>query len=420
MIALAFFLLVLIIAPQLWLPPFIGLPVDFIAYPLLLVAVVMSGRLAELFRLTVHDALLLAFVSWIAVSAVVNGLTAESTEYLIFYFKVFVLYKLASALLWDLERVRRFIAMLIAFVIVLGFEVLSHYFSEDGLGWAGQPLGWVDSEVLAQGGKGRARWVGIFDGPGVFAVLFTIALPFMLPLLGRRYGKHVRLFAVSALALILVATYLVGSRGGMVATFAVVSLWYMIRIGVKLRTIVLLGVTGMVLYSVAPEHLTTIRDQSNSTQYRVEMWAEGVEMMKQNPLFGIGRGNFKAYTSKLIAHNSAVEIGGETGLVGLFLWLTLIYACIKSIVALRLESPDERDRDFCIALVLCVVGYFVSAMFVTLEYETFYLLLAACAGASRSAAPALAPLASRDYVNVAAAVVAGLLGLQMFVIMYLR
>jgi O-antigen ligase len=178
------------------------------------------------------------------------------------------------------------------------------------------------------------------------------------------------------------------------------------------------GALGALVLMFAPSHLTTVRDSQNSTQYRVEMWAEGLEMMKQNPLFGIGRGNFQAYTSKLIAHNSFIEIGGETGIVGLLIYTALVYFCLKSTLHARAHLPDAHSQDFALASALALVGYVISAMFVTLEYETFYLLLAMCAALGRCV-PEPLELTRRDLTIVGSMVLGFLAAMQVFVIGYL-
>jgi O-antigen ligase len=417
--AIAFFLVCLIIAPQLWIPPFVGLPTDFIGYPLLMIAALLSGRISQLLRFATHEVLMLAFLFWTAISALFNGFTPASVAYLIFYFKAFILFKLVLALMSeDLAKVRSFVRILAALVLILGVEVLWHRFSADGRGWAGQTFSWIDPAVLAAGGKGRARWIGIFDGPGVFCVLFTIIVPFALARTGPSYRLSTRAAAVAMLALLLVATYFIGSRGGMVATLAIFGLYFLIKSKLSLRAMMACGALGMGVLMFAPSHLTTVRDSQNSTQYRVEMWAEGLEMMKLNPMFGIGRGNFKAYTSKLIAHNSFVEIGGETGIVGLLIYVALVYFCMKSTLHARRHFPDPHNKDFALAACLSLVGYIVSANFVTLEYETFYLLLAMCAALGRCV-PEPVAFTSRDLKSIGLIVLGFLVFMQIFVIVYL-
>jgi O-antigen ligase len=419
MFAIAFFLVCLIIAPQLWIPGVMGLPTDFIGYPLLLIAAVLSGRLVKVMRFGIHEWFMFGFVAWTVISALFNGFGENSIPFLIFYFKALVLFKLVTALLeGDFKRVRGFVRILTVLIVILGVEVMFHRFSADGRGWAGQTFSWIDPEVLAAGGKGRARWIGIFDGPGVFCVLFTIVLPFVLVQLGKNYPTRTRVYAALVMALILVATYFIGSRGGMVATLAIVGIYFLVKSKLSFRAMVACGALGGAVLMFAPSHLTTVRDSQNSTQYRVEMWAEGLEMMKQNPLFGIGRGNFKAYTAKLIAHNSAVEIGGETGVVGLFLYIGLIYFCVKSALHARRHFTEPRDKDFALAAALALLGYVISMMFVTLEYETFYLLLAMCAALGRCV-PEPIEATKRDFKVIGISTLAFLIFVQIFVIAFL-
>jgi O-antigen ligase len=236
--------------------------------------------------------------------------------------------------------------------------------------------------------------------------------------MGKEQPPWRRSCSAALVLVVLGATYCTGSRGGLLASLAVLGLYVMVRAGVSPRVIFAICALVVTVYSVAPAYLTTIKDQSNSTQYRVEMWAEGLDMIKENPVFGVGRGNFMAHSGKqLIAHNSAVEIGGETGLVGLFLWLSLIYMSIKGAVEYWKSTDDTSHKAFCTALVLGVIAYLISAMFVTLEYETFYLMLALCAVTARST-PNPVSFAYRDAVNVGVIQGVWLIAVQIFVIAY--
>jgi O-antigen ligase len=160
-----------------------------------------------------------------------------------------------------------------------------------------------------------------------------------------------------------------------------------------------------------------MQDQSKSAKYRVEMWGEGVEMVQQKPLFGIGKGRFLSYTGKLIAHNSPIEIMGETGLPGLFFWIGLIYVGMKNVVLYARETEDGGSRSYAIALGLSVVGYIISAMFVTLEYETLYFLLGLCASVGfRLKEPA--PFTRREFWILSCVTLGWVAGVKAFVMVY--
>jgi O-antigen ligase len=160
-------------------------------------------------------------------------------------------------------------------------------------------------------------------------------------------------------------------------------------------------------------------DESKSATYRLAMWIEGVEMIQQNPVFGIGKGKFLNYTGKLIAHNSSVEIMGETGLPGLIFWVGLLYMGIKNIFHYVRETEDENSRSYAMALGLSVAGYLISSVFVTLEYETLYFLVGLCAavGFMLKEPPSFT---ERDFRFIGFISVGWVLALKGFLMVYVR
>lgn len=378
MLIILVYLTTLFIAPQLWIEPFVDLRVDYYVYPLWILAVFLTGERNPL-TLTSLDKFFLLMLLWIVLSMAVNGYHERSTDIIINYTKWFVLFKLVSMTVTSADRLRTVALMLVFFALVLAVEGIEHKTSESGLGWAGQTLGWIDPEAAAAGEPGRTRWINIFDGPGVFCVVYTVALPFVMQYLVAPFGVGTRLLGTGLVGLLLVAIYFTGSRGGFLTTLALFALFIAVRYKVSLIKIAFVGGVIGAAFMLAPSYLTTMDDPSKSTKYRVEMWLEGIEMVQSNPLFGIGKGNFLKYTSKLIAHNSSIEVMGETGLPGLFFWIGLIYLSLKNVLYYVRDSEDERDRAYATALGLSVFGYIVSSTFVTLEYETLYFLLGLCA-----------------------------------------
>jgi O-antigen ligase len=413
MVILFVYLTTLFIAPQLWVAPLLGWRTDLLVYPAWVVAVLLSKERNPL-RLTPQDKLFLLMLLWIVASIVANGFHDESVDLVVKYVKWFILYKLVASTVASAERLKTVALMLIGFALLLAVEGIQHIASESGLGWAGQPLGWIEAGA---GAAGRTRWINIFDGPGVFCVVFTVALPFLLHYLTRPFGWGVRLLGAVSLGLLVVAIYFTGSRGGFLTALGVFGLFMAIRYNLSTVRIAFAGAVILVVFSAAPSYLTTMQDQSNSAKHRVEMWAEGVEMVQQNPVLGIGKGNFLRYTSKLIAHNSAVEIMGETGLPGLFFWIGLLYLGLKKVALYARETDDDSNRSYAIALGLSVVGYIISSMFVTLEYETLYFLIGLCASVGFRLKEPL-PFTRRDVWIVAAITLGWVVGIKAFVMVY--
>ena len=374
-IILSIYFTTLFIAPQLWLEPFIGLRTDYIFFPIWLIYAFTKQTKLEL---TAQDKLLLLFYLWLVISILINGFSSNvnATHMLVNYTRFLLIYFLVRKTITTKEDVELVAKLILFFVGLLIIEGIQHKLSPDGIGWAGQTLAWVDRSVLEAGGSGRTRWVNIFDGPGVFCVVYTLALPFMLRFMDAAYSYKVKFFSLFLIAPLLLATFYTGSRGGLLASVAIIALYTAIRSKISFSKIIRASVLLSIVFVMAPSHLTKLRDENRSAQHRVSMWYEGVEMLQQNPVFGIGRGNFKRYTSRLIAHNSAIEIMGEMGFVGFFLWGGVIYLAFKSLVIVAKNSRDAKLLSLNQSVGLAIAGMLISAMFVTLEYETFYFLLA--------------------------------------------
>jgi O-antigen ligase len=401
MLFIPLYLGLLFIAPHLWIPPFVGMRVDLFLYPAWILWVLLKGRGRDLFAFRAPDWLFLGFIAWTGVTILVNPIHSAAMGHMIDYVKWFVMFRLVVVTVHSLRGVSFSLVLLLFFGSVLAVEGIQHMHSEEGLGWAGQSFGWMDNLAAASGVAGRTRWISIFDGPGVFCVVYTIALPVALQLSMKPFNIVVRLVAAGLTLMLLLATYYTGSRGGFLATVGVLGLFVLIRLKISLPRMIAAGSVMMLALLAAPSHLTTTSDSHGSAQHRVSMWGEGVEMAQYNPVFGIGKGNFAAYTGRLIAHNTGVEIMGESGLPGLVLWLGMLYTAYRNIFAARGGTDNPYARSFLTALALSIAGYLLSSFFVTLEYETQYFLLALAAVAGRYA-PSPPTFGRRDLMIVCA------------------
>ena len=366
----------LFISPQLWIEPFVGIRVDLFIYPIWFMYIVFSGRINKFFEFNKQDILFIVFVLWLIISAIINNENAYTSDIMINYIKWFILYRLVAVTVDNNELFVSTINKMILIVFIIVVEAIQHKQSVDGLGWAGQTLGWVDQSVLDAGGTGRTRWINIFDGPGVFCVMFTLVLPFLLVRQDAVFSGKEKFYGLILLIPLLYAIWTTGSRGGFLATLTIFGSYGLSRLNLSITTMLKIGTFISIIFMLAPSHLTETHDSNKSAQHRVAMWIEGIEMAQQNPVFGIGRGNYATYTGSLIAHNSSLEIMGELGVPGFCAWLALIYMSIKTILFRLKSEADQRIRSYYRGLIICIVGYLANSMFVTLEYETFYFILA--------------------------------------------
>ncbi len=119
------------------------------------------------------------------------------------------------------------------------------------------------------------------------------------------------------------------------------------------------------------------RDDGESVVLRLSTGAEAAEMFSQNPLLGVGPGNFgparEDYPNEPpeggwpIVNNEYLEIAAEQGVVGIFGFLLLIVAIISRLIFVYRRSIDPVISNISIALLFAFVA-------VLIQYATFSTL----------------------------------------------
>ena len=223
----------------------------------------------------------------------------------------------------------------------------------------------------------RIRALGFMHDPNDLAVGMIVALG----LIGGAWRpswklQHV-LLAAAAGALVY-GIYLTRSRGGALALVVVVWRFAARRIGPvpALALLLLLG-AGVVAQDFGGRSLSTELDESASE--RVVAWTEGFEMLKMQPVLGVGYGRFVDFHT-LTAHNSLVLCFAETGLVGCFFWVGLVVITLLELQGLKVlpasDTFDEGAGQYAEALQLALIGFLTAAFFLSRTFvPTLYLIV---------------------------------------------
>ena len=248
-----------------------------------------------------------------------------------------------------------------------------------------------------------ARFVGSSSKPGELAAALVAGLVLSLALASVLKGKPALRFLVAlAVPLCAVGVLLTGSRGGLIALM--VALAGFIVVGAKWRgRIVVLTVAvviaGFGFYTyAASEDLRSRVTSVGSGSGRIDLWTVGWRMVEENPLDGVGIGNFPvasphfvlvpgdvaraqyvAYSDK-VAHNTYLEIWAETGLVGLALFVCLVSFCVRSSLSAARAFAARGDPPMELlsrALFVAQLAFLAGAFFTSREYQTdVWLILA--------------------------------------------
>jgi O-antigen ligase len=111
---------------------------------------------------------------------------------------------------------------------------------------------------------------------------------------------------------------------------------------------------------------------------RLELWSEGLELLKHSKFLGIGYHNFVDEVG-LTAHNSFVLVASESGIIGLILFVATIVisytqlARIRKFVTGRLAAPAIlREAK---AYELALTGYLGTSWFLSRAYHPMPFLL---------------------------------------------
>jgi putative inorganic carbon (HCO3(-)) transporter len=236
----------------------------------------------------------------------------------------------------------------------------------------------------------RIRALGFMHDPNDLAVGMIVALGLIGGAWKPRLQLRHLLLAAAAGALVY-GVYLTRSRGGAVAL--VVVLWRLAAChfgrGPALGLLGALG-AGLMTLDFGGRSLAGALDESSSA--RLDAWTEGLEMLKSQPIFGVGYGQFVDHHT-LTAHNALVLSFAETGLLGCFLWVGLLVVTMLELHRLKTlpgtGAFEGTTRQWAQALQLSLIGFMAAAFFLSRTFvPTLYLVIGlsvALAAIARSA-----------------------------------
>ena len=144
-------------------------------------------------------------------------------------------------------------------------------------------------------------------------------------------------FVIVPVCILLFGIYLTHSRGALVAmTF--VSIFAARR---RIGTIPAAVLAGLMFTGALALQFTGGRAISATAgEDRTNLWGEGLQIVKSNPIFGIGYGDLWEHTQgNLTAHNSVIVCAAELGIFGLFFWCLYLFSTMRD--TLVIASPTE-------------------------------------------------------------------------------
>lgn len=245
--------------------------------------------------------------------------------------------------------------------------------------------------LLYRTGIARITASSFYD-PNDFAFLFVCVLPFVIFNFFKEKGIR-KIFLLVSGGLMMAVIILTRSRGGFVGLLVVGGfiLLKTLKKNKLLAGFILLG--SIAVFSIVTpagywERMETIVEPGDdyniySPAGRIEVWKKGIKLMTENPLTGVGIGNFttaEGLSHKDVggkwstAHNSFIQIGGELGVGGLILFILLFYYLFKSLR--RIISIDPKIKTLKDSLEVSLIGYITGGFFLSQAYSMVLYLIA--------------------------------------------
>jgi len=269
---------------------------------------------------------------------------------------------------------------------------------------------------------GRIRWIGIFDDPNELALLLDSFFPFVLiNVFDREIGAWKRVCLVAIGIVMAAAIYYTNSRGGFVAFLAILLLFSYKRWGL-LRGIAIGAVFFVAGLLMAPSRMANMNPYEVSAEGRISAWISGLVLLKSHPILGIGYHNFSAYNAGRAAHSATIECVTELGLIGYFVWLTLLYSSISGLVTFEKRCPSSPYRKYASILQLSFIGFIGAALFLSMAYSpVLYILVALATLIIKSESEALVQrrmLSPGEMIRIALLLVGSIAGYKILAMVY--
>jgi putative inorganic carbon (HCO3(-)) transporter len=339
----------------------------------------------------VHFLLLAAFAATIAISVALSGWVGGMVPALVEFSVPALMFVLTAMIVTNMSRLKMTCGVLVLCMVVLSVAGISAYHygflsdelvvrestgNEDHLAHVGEGV------IPAEDTSGLSLWRihswGFLSDPNDFSQAIIMVLPMLMGAWLRRRPLRNLLRIWLPCSLLLYAAYLTHSRGATLGFCVVVMFALMRRFGTVASTIAVAGL-GFAGAMIGVTGGRSISSGDESAGGRIEAWSAGFEMLRANPLFGVGYGQFTEH-HYYTAHNSFVLCFAELGMVGYYFWIALLVMAFKELQrASRMTVVGSDEHRWAVLLRLSLLGFLTCALFLSRTYQPMlYILLALC------------------------------------------
>jgi O-antigen ligase len=279
-------------------------------------------------------------------------------------------------------------------IFTLSFLLYSFKMSQFGTrSWAQNGFAFRDWGVT-----GAPGW---FQNSGEFGIQMCIFLPLVVAFvfaLKDHWPPWMRWVAWGIAGTAVIGIVASSSRGALVGCGAVV-LWLILKSRRRARVLITTVVLAGLVYVIIPPEQRLRFQQAGDDKTsiaRTTAWKQGLEMMRDHPILGIGYDNWNEYHTinygyRMLPHNVFIQAGAELGYTGLLGFIALIgctFVINRRTRKLAERMPERGRFIFFMAHGLdgALVGFLASGFFVTVLYYPYFWINLAMTVALNNAA----------------------------------
>jgi O-antigen ligase len=286
--------------------------------------------------------------------------TFYAREKSIEYAKLVIYFLLLLANVDSPRRLDQFQVALLAMLMVLTGLALLTYFGVLDIESL-RPLSRTDDTGGAEGGGTflQLQANGVFGDPNDFCLALTTGMALCLYRATDPSAGAAKVLWWGPLVGFCLALALTKSRGGFLGMVIGMLVLFHARYG-KRKAIALSALALPAAFALFAGRSTSI-STDGTAQDRIHLWSDGLGLLKQNPLFGIGAW-FSPDALGLETHNTFVQAFTELGLFGGTLFVGVFYIAVVELVRLGsprapIADPDlRRFRPYLLAIVAAWCG----------------------------------------------------------------
>lgn len=312
---------------------------------------------------------------------------------ILFLASIFPLYFVVSPLALDIVKyfiIGGFLASAIALIIfsgqfIIGIDGVLDFYAKIGPFFWGRSFSEsvlnYQSFLVNAGGIDFIRAAGFFPDPHNFALFAGIVLFLSLPFIKSYFYGLTFLFSGATLILSF-------SRGAYMAAIGAIATVFILikchsspvsqyRAGM-IKWVAGVTILGIVFFltPIKNRFLDTFSLEDGSNIGRVQIMKDGLNIFKNNFLFGVGIGNAPIYYNEGInyrnptnSHNTYLEIAIESGIAGITVWSALIFGTILQLIKYLKSPKDEFSQRLAIGLIGALIFFSAHSFFEVFLYS---------------------------------------------------